>query len=95
MPPKKETPTVLQEAQNIIYGDRQEAYGSATDNFERTTAGWNAILSKKLNDKITPEDVGLMMIWLKVSCEVNKPTRDNLIDICGYAGCIEKVKKGL
>ncbi len=87
---KKEV-TILQEAESLIYGDRQAAYGSATDNFNRTAAGWAAIL----NIPISAEQVGLMMVWLKIARQVNKPQRDNLVDAAGYLGCVEKVEKGL
>lgn len=86
---------ILEEAESLIYGDRQASYGSATDNFNNTAAGWSVILSKKLNAPISAEDVGLMMVWLKIAREVNKPQRDNLVDAAGYLGCVEKVQKGI
>ena len=98
MTKKKQVPvkeqTVLEEAQGLIYGDRQKAYGSATENFTNTAVGWTILLGKKLNSDITAEEVGLMMIWLKMCRETNKKGRDNLVDIAGYTGCIEKVQKG-
>ena len=49
------------------------------------------------NTKTTPEQVGLMVAWLK-SCWANKDNcdkRDSLVDLAGYAGCIDKIKSGL
>ena len=85
--------TVLQEAESLIYGDREKDYGKTSDNFKDIATGWEVIAKTT----ITPEQVGLMMAWLKI-CRANKDNcekRDSLVDLCGYAGCIEKIKKGL
>jgi hypothetical protein len=85
--------TVLEEAQSLIYGDREKDYGKTSDNFVEIAKGWEVIAKAPL----TPEQVALMMIWLKV-CRANKDNcekRDSYVDIAGYAGCIEKVKKGI
>lgn len=83
--------SVCQEAHKIVNGPRKQNYGHPLDNFERTALIWTAILSKKLKTGIDPEEVGLMMIGLKLSRSVNKLIRDNLVDICGYAATIEAV----
>ena len=82
--------TVLQEAQGLVYGDRAASYGSATENFTRTAAGWAQILGVP----VTAEQVGLMMVWLKISRQVHKPHRDNLVDAAGYIATVEKVQNG-
>lgn len=85
--------TVLQEAESLIYGDREKDYGKTSDNFKDIATGWEVIAKTT----ITPEQVGLMMAWLKI-CRANKDNcekRDSLVDCCGYIGCIEKVKKNL
>ena len=85
--------TVLQEAESLIYGDREQDYGKTSDNFADIAKGWEVIFKTK----ITPEQVGLAMIWLKV-CRGNKDNcekRDSIVDIAGYAGCIEKIKLGI
>ena len=82
--------SILEEANDLIHGDRAAAYGSATDNFRRIATGWKTIL----DTTITPEQVGLCMAWLKIARQVGKPNRDNLIDAAGYLGCVEKVQKG-
>jgi hypothetical protein len=85
--------TVMEEAQSLIYGDREKDYGKTSDNFADIAKGWEVIAKTT----ITPEQVGLMMAWLKI-CRANKDNcekRDSLIDLAGYAGCIEKIKKGL
>lgn len=85
--------TVMDEAKNLIYGDREKDYGKTSDNFKDIAKGWEVITKAT----ITPEQVGLMMAWLKI-CRANQDNcekRDSLIDLCGYAGCIEKVKNNL
>ena len=84
------TKTVLQEAQDLIYGDREKDYGKTSDNFADIAKGWSIITKSN----ITPEQAALMMIWLKV-CRANNDNcgkRDSYVDIAGYAGCIEKIK---
>lgn len=87
--PAKEV-SILQEAQNLIYGDRQADYGSVTENFTNITKGWSVIFGVD----VTPEQVGLAMAWLKIARQSNVRKRDNLVDIAGYIGCIDKLYKG-
>jgi hypothetical protein len=84
------TPSILEQAQKLIYGDRQADYGSVTTNFGNIAKGWEVILC----GKVTPEQVGLCMAWVKIARQSNKPKHDNLVDIAGYIGCIDKLKKG-
>lgn len=84
--------TVLQEAESLIYGDREQDYGSATKNFSNIAAMWSVILGKE----ITIEQVVQCMIALKQCRLINQPDhKDSWVDICGYAGVWEKIKKGL
>jgi hypothetical protein len=89
----KKPMTVLEEAQSLIYGDREQDYGKTSDNFADIAKGWEVITKAS----ITPEQVALMMAWLKI-CRANKDNcekRDSYVDLAGYAGCIEKIKKGI
>ena len=88
--PFSEKHTVLEEANELIFGERAKAYGNADANFRRIAAGWSVILGTT----VTPEQVGLCMAWLKIARQVGKPNRDNLVDAAGYIGCVEKVQKG-
>jgi hypothetical protein len=83
--------TILEEAQELIYGDRQVEYGSAKESFGNIAKGWEVIFKTTC----TPEQVVLAMIWLKTCRELNKPKRDNIVDIAGYAGCIDKINNDL
>lgn len=83
-------PTVMAEAESLIYGDRQDAYGSASKNMTNIAKGWEVILGTD----VSPEKIALCMAWLKICRQVNKPQRDNLVDCCGYIGLVEKLEKG-
>lgn len=80
--------SVMQEAEHLVNGPRQRDYGHPLDDFARTAQMWGAILGTG----VTPEEVALCMIAVKISRECNRHTRDNLIDICGYAGTLEMVR---
>lgn len=82
---------ILEEANSLIYGERESDYGSVTDNFNNIAQGWSVIL----RTKVTAEQVGLAMAWLKIARHCNKPKRDNLVDGAGYLGCVDKIEKGL
>lgn len=79
--------SILQEAEELINGDRAEAYGDAKTNFTKIAVGWSEIFGTN----ITAKQVALGMIWLKMCREGNKSGRDNIVDIAGYAGLIEKL----
>lgn len=79
--------SILAEADGLINGDRQEAYGSVADNFGRIAAGWSQIFGCE----VSPQQVGLAMAWLKIARQVHKPQRDNLVDGAGYLGLVEKL----
>jgi hypothetical protein len=89
MPPAKQK-SVLLEANELIFGDRRHDYGHPIDDYTRTAGLINAEFADQLKTPFTPEDVMLMMILVKVSRHHNRPKRDNLVDIAGYAGCIHE-----
>lgn len=76
---------IFNEALNVVYGHRREAYGPPEDNFARIGKAWESILEIE----ITPKQVALMMIMLKVVREDYSHSRDNLVDIGGYLLCLE------
>ena len=82
------TESVLQEADHLINGPRQGAYGHPLDDFTKTGRIWGAILG--IPD-VPAEKVALCMTGVKISREVNLPKRDNRVDGAGYWGCLDKV----
>ena len=75
---------VLNQANQITTGERQEAYGTPEDNFTKIAAMWSAYLDVV----IKPEDVASMMILLKTARVASgQKVADNWVDIAGYAAC--------
>lgn len=89
--------TILDEAQDIIWGDREKTYGEPDVNLRRIAEMWNAYLhAKSLGTegvRISAEDVCWMMMMLKAARQMNAPKRDNLVDAAGYIGLIERIQK--
>lgn len=76
------------EAATHVYGERQASYGHPATDFERTGQIWGAILGIP---PVPAHLVALCMAGLKISREVNKPKRDNIVDLIGYAICARRV----
>lgn len=73
---------LLDEAKSVVTGDRQKDYGTIDESFIRTAEIWSAILGKR----VTPAQVVLCMIGLKVSrLTVSQDHIDSYVDIAGYA----------
>ena len=81
--------TILEEAARVVDGPREKSYGPPNRSFERIAALWSQVL----DIKVTPQQVGLCMVLLKVSRECNRHQRDNLVDIAGYARAMEKLNE--
>lgn len=75
------TETICQEADRLVDGSRQADYGHPLDNYTHLANVLNATWKTTL----TPEQVALGMIQVKIVRELNKPKRDNRVDISGYA----------
>lgn len=72
---------LLREAAELINGDRAQAYGPPEESFQNIAKVWSVWLDKT----ITPYDVSMMMVLLKVMRGKGSFHRDNHVDICGYA----------
>jgi len=89
-------PTILEKANDIIFGERNKAYGHPQDNFQRIADLWHAFLQGKYGacHRLSPEDVAVLNILQKVARLEHTPGhQDSLIDIAGYAGTIERLKE--
>ena len=73
-------PTLAADAVQAVTGPRQRDYAHPKVNFQRIADLWAVILGTQ----VTPEQVALCMITMKVAREMNRHTRDNLVDIIGY-----------
>lgn len=82
--------SILDEAQEIIYGDREKTYGAPDKNLKMIGDLWAAYSGVPF----TAEDVCNMMILLKVARLANDPKhRDSQVDLCGYAALMERIQK--
>lgn len=88
-------PTVLDEAAKVTAGDRQRYYGHPRQNHGNTAKLWAAYLARRFGQDLDlgPRDVCMMMVLLKVSRDANRPARDNLTDIAGYARNAEMLEE--
>lgn len=71
--------------------ERGETYGPPTEHFRRTVGMINALFAHKLREPFTIEDWPLMMMCDKMARHQEKPKRDNIVDVAGYADCWSKV----
>ncbi len=77
---------LLEDADMLVNGDRNNDYGPPTQDFSRTAALWSIYLDGKR--MLDAHDVAVMMILLKVSRLSWSPNnRDSWVDIAGYAAC--------
>lgn len=82
--------SILDEAARITSRDRQDVYGHPADDYGRTAAMWSAYLGVP----VSAEQAMVCMILVKVSRLANTPGhRDSLVDIAGYARCIEMLEE--
>jgi hypothetical protein len=91
--PKKET--ILEEAARIVNGPRRKEYGHPKVNFQEIAGMWNVVLKRTPTHEvaITPDQVILCMIALKLCRAKQGFTRDCFVDIAGYAQCWELVNE--
>lgn len=93
---KDKAPSVLAEAENIIYGDREKTYGHPSKNLQTIADMWTSYVNSAsggaLGDlEFSAKDVAVMMILLKAARLANDMEhRDSVVDICGYAALIER-----
>lgn len=87
--------SILQEAEGLVHGDRNADYGHPIDDFSCTAAMWRAYLARKhgVEVPLEAEDVGLMMVCVKLSREANHRKRDNLVDAAGYCETVNMIQQ--
>jgi hypothetical protein len=78
--PKPIDNSIAEEAMAIVSGARQQTYGHPSKNFQDTARLWSVVLGIE----VTPQQVALCMVHLKLAREVFSPKRDNLVDAIGY-----------
>ena len=78
---------ILDEAKEIIQGERREAYGPVHESFEKIARLWSEVMGYK----VTPQQVALCMVQLKIAREIARPKKDNRIDIINYAALLDQL----
>ena len=85
--------SVLDEAKEIIYGDRERTYGKPSKNLDCIAAMWRAYLNSRgmMCNSISANDVACMMALLKIARLANTPGhRDSLVDGAAYLALVER-----
>lgn len=98
-PEEVHSDTVLDAAKDIIYGDREQAYGSPRFNLDTIAQLWSVYLNRRFPFganrlmELKAEDVSQMMILLKTARLIHNPThRDSLVDQAGYAALQDRIQ---
>ena len=74
---------VIEKAQDIINGARQDVYGPPEENLARIARGWEVILGLETIERY---QVALCMDWLKTARLIESPTdEDTYVDKIGYS----------
>lgn len=81
-------------AANLVLGNRNTDYGSPHADFSGVALIWSGILNTKLKERITAEEVALMMVGLKLKREAHRHKDDNIVDAHGYLLCLEWITSG-
>lgn len=80
--------TILEEAQRLVYGARNDDYGHPADDYAKVAMIWTAILGVE----VTAKQAALCMVGVKIAREVHRPKRDNLVDLAGYAAVAARIQ---
>lgn len=91
--PANEPRSILDEAREIIYGDREQTHGAPDRNLRAIAGIWTALLRDELKEghDVTPQFVCLMMAGLKLARAANRPAfRDHATDAVGYLALMER-----
>ena len=71
----------------MLEGERQRAYGPPAVACERVAAVWSVLTGHDFR----PSDVPLLLAAVKLCRQAHRHSRDNLIDLAGYALIAELV----
>ena len=92
---------ILEQAEKIVNGHREDEYGSPERNFQIIAQLWGAYINNAcINGTdydfcITEEDVAAMMILMKVArISSDKQHLDSWLDVIGYGACGGEIATG-
>jgi hypothetical protein len=82
--------SVNAEAHRITNRDRRDVYGHPMSDFTRIGQMWSGVFGHE----VTPEQVGLCMVLVKVGRLCQSPGhRDSIVDICGYGATLDMIRQ--
>ena len=78
---------IIKQIEKCILSDRQNTYGTPENNFQTIANLWNEYLGVKDDFfELSPKDVAIMMLLLKVARMKSSPNHiDNFVDCAGYS----------
>ncbi len=92
--------TVCEIADQLTSKDRQKVYGSPDEDFTRqanmlNALGYSFTTPNGTTRQIFAQDISVIMICTKLSRLVNSNLnhRDSIVDICGYAKCLDQINQ--
>jgi len=80
---------ILEQAKELVVGDRQQDYGDKLTNHENIAALWSIFLRKKL----TAHDVAMCMALVKVARLMHAHKTDSYIDMAAYAAIAAEINE--
>lgn len=91
---------ILQTAEKMVCGQREQDYGTPEDNFAVIAKLWEDYIAHKCvgiccDVCVLPEDVALMMCLFKIArIMTGTATADSFIDLAWYAACGGEIATG-
>lgn len=90
--------SIAQQAEELITGDRREAYGPVRASFQAVADIWTALINTRHPASsgvvLGAQDVALMMAAYKLQREANRPATDNRRDAIGYLLLLQELEAG-
>lgn len=78
---------LLDEAKRLVCSERNDDYGPPKQHLESVAL----IASELIGKELTPDDIIVVMLAMKLVRERNKHKSDNLVDIAGYVALREEI----
>ena len=79
----------LERATKIVQGQRQFDYGNKYENHENIAKLWSAYLGYE----VSPHDVAICMLLVKVARLKHRKTEDCYVDMAGYAAIAGEIQE--
>lgn len=85
---------VLNDANELIHGDRQAQYGPPDENFQNIAKFWNVRFKHLLREgaEFSASDVAVAMALLKIGRDMQGYNYDSAVDGAGYLALYAEIK---